>query len=60
MRGIPRDQPHFDLWRYFFTITLQKKREKSGRQELHMQLQNNWVDEYPSMRLSMSNMGWHS
>ena len=28
--------PHFDLWRYFFTITLQKKREKSSRQELHM------------------------
>ena len=23
--------PHFDLWRYFFTVTLQKKREKSGR-----------------------------
>ena len=21
-RGIPRDQPHFDLWRYFFAITL--------------------------------------
>ena len=28
--------PHFDLWRYFFTITLYKKREKSSRQELHM------------------------
>ena len=28
--------PHFDLWRYFFAITLQKKREKSDRQELHM------------------------
>ena len=28
--------PHFDLWRYFFVVTLQKKREKSGRQELHM------------------------
>ena len=28
--------PHFDLWRYFFTVTLQKKREKSGRKELHM------------------------
>ena len=27
--------PHFDLWRYFFAITLQK-REKSGRQELYM------------------------
>ena len=28
--------PHFDLWRYFFVVTLQKNREKSGRQELHM------------------------
>ena len=59
--------PHFDLWRYFFAITLQKKREKSGRQELHMpmgcagiQLWNNWVGEYPSMCLSTCNKGWHS
>ena len=28
--------PHFDLWRYFFTVGLQRKREKGGRQELHM------------------------
>ena len=28
--------PHFNLWRYFFVITLQKKREKSDKQELHM------------------------
>ena len=28
--------PHFDLWRYFFAVNLQKKREKGGRQELHM------------------------
>ena len=59
--------PHFDLWRHFFVVTLQKKREKSGRQKLHMpmgcagiQLWNNRVSEYPSMRLSMSNKGWHS
>ena len=58
---------HFDLWRCFFAITLQKKREKSGRPELHMpmgragiQLRNNRVGEYPSMRLSTFNMGWHS
>ena len=56
--------PHFDLWRYFFTVNLQKKREKGGRQELHMpmgctgiQLRNNQVSEYPSMWLSTSNMG---
>ena len=59
--------PHFDLWRHFFIVNLQKKREKRSRQELHMlmgcadiQLQNNRVSEYPSMRLSMSNKGWHS
>ena len=59
--------PHFDLWRHFFTVNLQKKREKDGRQELHMpmgcagiQLWNNRVDEYPSMRLSTSNKGRHS
>ena len=28
--------PYFDLWRHFFVVTLQKKREKGGRQELHM------------------------
>ena len=54
------------MWRYF-AVTLQKKREKSGRQKLHMpmgcaaiQLRNNRVGEYPSMRLSTSNKGWHS
>ena len=59
--------PHFDLWRYFFAVNLQNKRKKGGRQELHMpmgcaaiQLQNNWVGEYPSIRLSTSNKGWHS
>ena len=25
-----------------------------------IQLRNNWVNEYPSMRLSTSNKGWHS
>ena len=58
---------HFDLWRYFFAVNLQKKREKGGRQELHMlmgcvsiQLRNNRVGEYPSMQLSTSNIGCHS
>ena len=57
--------PHFDLWWHFFAVTLLKKREK--RQELSMligctdiQLRNNQVNEYPSMRLSTSNKGWHS
>ena len=56
---------YFDLWRYFFVVTLQNKREK--KQELSMpmgctdiQLRNNRVGEYPPMRLSTSNKGWHS
>ena len=56
---------HFNLWRYFFAVNLQKKREKGGRQELHMpmgcigiHLWNNWVSEHPSMWLSTSNKGW--
>ena len=28
--GFLRISPYFNLWRYFFAITLQKKREKSG------------------------------
>ena len=35
-KGFLAISPHFDLWRYFFAINLQKKREKGGRQELHM------------------------
>jgi len=57
--------PHFDLWRHFFAVTLLKKQEK--RQELSVpigcagiQLHNNRVNEYPSMRLSTSNKGWYS
>ena len=57
--------PHFDLWWHFFAVTLLKKREK--RQELSMpmgcagiSLRNNQVNEYPSMRLTTSNKGWHS
>ena len=56
--------PHFNLWRYFFVVTLLKKQEK--RQELNMpmgcagiQLHNNRVNEYPPMSLSTSNNGWH-
>ena len=30
--------PHFNLCRHFFALNLQKKREKSGRQELHMSM----------------------
>ena len=57
--------PHFDLWQYFFAINLLKKRV--GKQELSMpmgcasiHLRNNRANDYPLMRLSTSNKGWHS
>ena len=57
--------PHFDLWRYLFAVNLSKNRV--GKQELSVpmgcasiHLRNNRVNEYPSMRLSTSNKGWHS
>ena len=57
--------PHFDLWRYFFAVTLLKKWEKKLELNVPMgctgiQLRNNRVSEYPSMHLSTSNKGWHS
>ena len=57
--------PHFDLWRHFFAINLSKKRV--GKQELSMpmgcasiHLRNKRANNYPLMRLSTSNKGWHS
>ena len=56
--------PHFNLWRYFVVVTLLKKREKKRELSVPMgcadiSLHNNRVNEYPSMRLSTSNKGWH-
>jgi hypothetical protein len=58
-------KPHFDLWTYFFAISLQKKRER-GQPDLHMRkgcanihLRSNWAGEYVSLWLSSSNKGWH-
>ena len=57
--------PHFDLWWYLFIVNLLKK--CAEKQELSVpvgyagiHLRNNQVNEYPSMRLSTSNKGWHS
>ena len=47
--------PHFNLWRYLFTVNLLKKRVR--KQELSVpvgyvgiHLRNNRVNKYPSMR----------
>jgi hypothetical protein len=59
-------EPHFDLWRYFFSINLQMRREH-GRPDVTMpigcigvRLRNNRAKEYISMKLSLLNKGWHS
>ena len=53
--------PHFDLWWYFFAVTLLKKQELNTPMGCAgIQLRNNRVGEYPAMRLSTSNKGWHS
>jgi hypothetical protein len=59
-------EPHFEMWRYFFTISLLKKREKNkpdlsvlmGCAGIH--LQGHWANEYMPLQLSRSNKGWHA
>jgi hypothetical protein len=36
VRGV---EPHFELWKYFFAVSLQKKREKKG-EDLPIYLKN--------------------
>jgi hypothetical protein len=58
-------EPHFNLWRHFFSVDLQTKRGH-GRAEVTMSmgcmsihLRNNWSKDYVAIRLSTSNKGWH-
>ena len=62
--GYLRIKPHFELWKYFFTVELQKKERKKpdlavpmGCASIH--LRGNRSLEYLSILLSMSNKGWH-
>ena len=58
-------EPHFELWKYFFAVELQKKKERKksdlavpmGCVSIH--LQGNRSSEYMSIPLSKSNKGWH-
>ena len=57
--------PHFDLWRYFFTVSLSKR--KIGGKDVSMpmgcasvHLRHTWSRGYLFMRLVTSNKGWHS
>ena len=57
-------EPHFELWRYFFFISLIKK--ERGRETpvpmgyAGIHLRGQWAAEYMSCQLSRSNKGWHS
>ena len=65
MRGYLGIEPHFELWKYFFAVELQKKKEKKkpdlavpmGCTSIH--LRGSRVSEYMSIPLSKSNKGWH-
>jgi len=57
--------PHFDLWRHFFTVSLSKRRV--GGEEVNVpigcasiHLRHTQSRDYPLMHLSTSNKGWHS
>jgi hypothetical protein len=58
-------EPHFELWKYFFAVSLQKKREKNkaelsvrmGCMSIH--LWGGRVGGYIPIVLTKSNKGWH-
>jgi hypothetical protein len=55
-------KPHFELWRYFFVVSLVKKRDGStaliGCAEIH--LSGPRAHEYMAIAPTESNKGWHS
>ena len=58
-------EPHFELWRYFFTVELQKKKEKK-RLDLavpmgcaSISLWGSRASKYMSIPLLKSTKGWH-
>ena len=58
-------EPHFKVWRYFFSISLIKKKERGQNTLVPMgcvgiHLWGLWVAEYLPCQLSRSNNGWHS
>ena len=58
-------EPHFELWRYFFSISLIKKKERGRETPVSMgcasiHLRGQRAAEYMPRQLSKSNRGWHS
>ena len=63
--GFLEIDPHFDLWRHFFTVSLSKR--QVGGKEVNVpmgcasiHLRHTRSRDYLLMRLSTSNKGWHS
>ena len=57
--------PHFDLWRHFFTVSLSKRRVGGKEVSVPMgcasiHLRHIRASGYPLMHLLPSNKGWHS
>ena len=56
-------EPHFELWKYFFTIELQKKKKRPdlvlSMGCASIRLQGSRASEYMSIPLLKSNKGWH-
>ena len=57
--------PHFDLWRHFFTVSLSKRRVGGKEVSVPMgcasiRLRHTRVSGYTLMHLSTFNKGWHS
>jgi hypothetical protein len=61
-------EPHFELWKYFFTVELQRKKiEKKKSADLavpmgcsSIHLQSSWASKYMPIPLRKSNKGWHN
>ena len=58
-------KPHFELWKYFFVVELQKNKERKKTDLavpmgcVSIYLRGNRSSEYMSIPLSKSNKGWH-
>ena len=58
-------EPHFELWRYFFSIALIKKKERGRETPVLMgcmgsHLRGQRAAEYMPYQLSRSNKAWHA
>lgn len=59
-------EPHFELWKYFFTVSLFQRREKRSKVTysvpmgcVSIRLRQSRASEYMPISLSTSNKGWH-